>query len=323
MLIADVSGATALLPAPLPLYAYVTNQGSETVSIVDLARMVTLDTIKVPGKPAGVALSPQLDQLYVTAPDAHDIAVIDLATGTVARRIPIGGGPLGIAVSPVNGLVYVADWYSRRLVEVDPKSGAITAEFEVGQSPSGIAITPDGKFALTADRESDTVSIVDVSHSPQSDPNPRATSIKVGSRPFGITLTGDRYAYTANVGSDDVSIVDVAKRAVIATVPVGRRPYAVALSQDRAFVSDQYGGTVTVFDLATNLKVATIPVGDHPEGIAYDGYGAVYVACWFDNTLVRIDAATLKVTGKVEVGDGPRAFGTFLGLYRPEGASAR
>ena len=76
---------------------------------------------------------------------------------------------------------------------------------------------------------------------------------------------------------------------------------------------DQYGGTVSVIDLATYKKVATIPVGDHPEGIAYDPTsGALYVACWFDNELVRIDAATLKVTGKVAVGDGPRAFGNFL-----------
>ena len=59
--------------------------------------------------------------------------------------------------------------------------------------------------------------------------------------------------------------------------------------------------------------MASVPAGDHPEGIAYDAAsGSVYVACWFDNELVRIDAKSLKVTGKVAVGDGPRAFGNFL-----------
>jgi YVTN family beta-propeller protein len=54
-------------------------------------------------------------------------------------------------------------------------------------------------------------------------------------------------------------------------------------------------------------------VGDYPEGIAATADGsAIYVACWADNTLVRIDAATLAVTGKADVGDGPRAFGKFL-----------
>jgi DNA-binding beta-propeller fold protein YncE len=59
--------------------------------------------------------------------------------------------------------------------------------------------------------------------------------------------------------------------------------------------------------------VATIDVGDHPEGIATDAAGAnVYVACWFDNLLMRIDTAKLAVTGEAAVGDGPRAFGLFL-----------
>jgi len=108
-------------------------------------------------------------------------------------------------------------------------------------------------------------------------------------------------------------VIDVAQSKVIATVPVGRRPYAVALSPTRAFVTDQYGGTVSVIDLKTLSKTNTIEACDHPEGINYDGTRkVVYVACWFDNKLIRIDAETLKVTGSVAVGDGPRAFGNFL-----------
>ena len=38
----------------------------------------------------------------------------------------------------------------------------------------------------------------------------------------------------------------------------------------------------------------------------------VYVACWGDDFLLRLDPDTLAVTGKAAVGDGPRAFGKFL-----------
>ena len=97
------------------------------------------------------------------------------------------------------------------------------------------------------------------------------------------------------------------------TVKVGRRPYAVALAQGKAFVTDQYGGTVSVIDLSTYKVVKAIPVGEYPEGIQADpDERYVYVACWSDNTFERIDAATLEVTGKAAVGDGPRAFGAFL-----------
>jgi YVTN family beta-propeller protein len=91
------------------------------------------------------------------------------------------------------------------------------------------------------------------------------------------------------------------------------RPYAVALAQGRGFVTDQYGGTVSVFDVATLKPMKRINVGDYPEGINATADGRrVLVACWESNTLEIIDAAELRVIGKVETGDGPRAFGAFL-----------
>ncbi len=113
--------------------------------------------------------------------------------------------------------------------------------------------------------------------------------------------------------ANDVTVVDIAARKAIGRVPVGRRPYAVALAAGRGFVTDQYAGTVTVFGFGTLKPIATIEVGDHPEGIEADAEGRfVYVACWLDNVLVKIDTRTLAVVGKVAVGDGPRAFGRFL-----------
>jgi len=85
------------------------------------------------------------------------------------------------------------------------------------------------------------------------------------------------------------------------------------LTGGRAFVTDQYASTVTVFDVATLRVVKTIEVGDYPEGIEADPTGKwVYVACWEQNTLERIDTATLEVTARIPVGNGPRAFGRFL-----------
>ena len=138
--------------------------------------------------------------------------------------------------------------------------------------------------------------------------------IPTGVRPFGVTIddAGAR-AYTANVGSDDVSVIDLAARREIARVPVGKRPYAIALAQGKGFVTDQYSGTVSVFDLPTLKPVTRIDVGDYPEGIEASRDGkTVYVANWESNTLIAIDAATLKVTATHRTGDGPRAFGSFL-----------
>jgi YVTN family beta-propeller protein len=115
------------------------------------------------------------------------------------------------------------------------------------------------------------------------------------------------------VKSDDVTVIDIAGRRVIGHVATGRRPYAVALADGRGFSTNQYGSSVTAFDLDTLKPIKTIRACDHPEGIETDASGAhVYVACWGDNLLLRLDPSAITITGKARVGDGPRAFGKFL-----------
>jgi YVTN family beta-propeller protein len=161
---------------------------------------------------------------------------------------------------------------------------------------------------LSADRDSDAVSIIDIAS------RKRLASVSVGERPFGLTIDEKgRRAYTANVKSDDVTVIDIQHQKVVGRVPTGRRPYAVALAGGRGFVTDQYGGTITVFDEGKLAPIKAITACDHPEGIEADLPGAnVYAACWGDNVLVRIDPGSLAVTGRAKVDDGPRAFGKFL-----------
>ncbi|MDZ4842787.1 MAG: YncE family protein [Hyphomicrobium aestuarii] len=309
-------------PSSNPLrFAYVTNQGSQTVSVVDLDAWTVVAEIDVPGRPAGVALSPDHATIYVSAPEGKDVAVIDAAKRKVVRRIPAGDGPLGIAVAP-DGQLFVADWYATYVSIIDPTDGKRVATLTAGQSPSGIAISDDGRTVISADRDSNQVSITrfPIAAVPGQTAAGRSAShttnvVPVGTRPFGVTLNADATrAYTANVGSNDVTVVDVEAGKPLASISVGRRPYAIALSLTHGFVTDQYGGTITVFDLATNSVTKTVEACDHPEGIGFDpGRRMVYVACWGDNVLLRLSADTFELGGKLAVGDGPRAFGVFLG----------
>jgi YVTN family beta-propeller protein len=87
----------------------------------------------------------------------------------------------------------------------------------------------------------------------------------------------------------------------------------VALDGDHGFVTNELASTVTVFDLATLTRLATIKVGDYPEGMQASPDGKfLYVANWDSNTLSIIDAEKLSVTGTLDAGSSPRAFGTFI-----------
>lgn len=287
--------------------AFVTNQGSGDLTIVDLSTMTPAATLPIGGKPAGIAVTGDGARAYVTSPEGRYLSVIDTRERRVLRRIALEGGPLGLAVAPDGKRVYVADMYEQRLYAVDPEAG-VTATAKVGITPSGVAVTPDGALILVAIRDANKIAFVEARTFE------KQGELEVGRHPFGVTIDPQgRRAYTANVESDDVSVIDLATRTVVATVKVGKRPYGVALAQGRAFVADQYADAVSVFDLASLAPVGQVKVGEYPEGIAASRDGKiVYVANWFANELWSISADTLQVVAKVKTGDGPRAFGAFI-----------
>ena len=65
-------------------------------------------------------------------------------------------------------------------------------------------------------------------------------------------------------------MIDAASCGVTATIPVGKRPWGVALSRDGRFIYTANGlsNDVSVVDGATNKVVSTIKVGERPWGLA-------------------------------------------------------
>jgi YVTN family beta-propeller protein len=287
--------------------AFVTNQSSNDVSVVDLMTKQVVATIPIGGAPAGIAMAADGRRAYVTSPEGKFVSVIDNEARQVVAKIAVEG-PLGIAVDPIGAFVYVADFFSARLVKIDPRSNTIIATLGVGAAPCGIVVTPDGGTIVVADRDDDQISIIDAKTFT------RRATVKVGKHPFGLAVdSAGKYVYTANVEGDDVSAVDLEVLRLVGSAAVGKRPYGIALAKGRGFTTDQYGGTVSVFDLASLQPLKRIPVGDYPEGIEASADGrTIYVTNWFSNELWVVDAGELIVVAKIAVGDGPRAFGMFL-----------
>jgi YVTN family beta-propeller protein len=86
---------------------------------------------------------------------------------------------------------------------------------------------------------------------------------------------GGREVWVACSASDSVIVVDAAKRAKAAEIPVGGQATGVAFSPDgsRAYVTSRLNDSVSVIDTATRRVVQAIPVADEPHGIEIDPSG--------------------------------------------------
>ncbi len=294
--------------------AFVTNQNSSDVSIVDLENREEIKRVAVPGKAAGIAAA--RSRFYTISPD--DAVLREFShDGTLCREVKLEGGPIAVAADESRGRIFVTDWYNAQIFVVDRQSFTLAQTLPTASAPSGVAISYDKAFLATADRDSDSVSIFDAQSLE------KLGAVKVGERPFGLTFSEDNLIYVTNVGSNSVSVVDPVAMKVIAEIPTGERPYGVAFAKGKGFVTDQYSDTISVFDASDHGALKRTESGEYPEGIDRNGaQSEIYVANWFSNTLGVIDVSSLEMVDEILVGDGPRAFGLFVAEQSMESCDA-
>ena len=103
--------------------------------------------------------------------------------------------------------------------------------------------------------------------------------------------------YVANEDAAQVSVVDVASGAIVATVKIGEEPEGVTIRPDGkvVYVTSEGDGAVFAIDTATNKVLRRIPVGHRPRSIGFlpDGSRA-YVSLENDGAIAVIDAQTAQ-----------------------------
>ena len=77
--------ALAACPAEAAPFAYVTNEHSNNVSVIDTATNTLVATIPVGTIPFAVAVTPDGTHVYVTNDGSNNVSVIGTATNTVAK----------------------------------------------------------------------------------------------------------------------------------------------------------------------------------------------------------------------------------------------
>lgn len=110
-----------------------------------------------------------------------------------------------------------------------------------------------------------------------------------------------RYGYVTDVTDGTAGFVRVFDRSslkLVASVPTGLIPYAIVFeaTTKSVIVFNSHSHSATVIDSATNQITATIPLSSRPGSAVADGKGSVFVTLPALGQIVRIDAATRKVT---------------------------
>jgi YVTN family beta-propeller protein len=121
---------------------FITNGQADTITVINLDTLQTVDTIKAGGPdPDGILYVPKFKRVYTSNGHDNSVSAIDVATRKVVATMPVGGKPESLAADNHDHL-FVAVEDKGEVVEMDGKSNQVLAHWPLGhcKAPSGVAI---------------------------------------------------------------------------------------------------------------------------------------------------------------------------------------
>ena len=288
------------------------NKTDATLAIVEPATGKVEATIATGDGPHEVVVSTDGRLAFVSnygAQPGRTISVIDLVARKELRRVDVSPltRPHGLAF--FDGKLYFTAENDQLISRYDPVADKIDAQFKTGQATTHmVLISPDGRRMFTSNIRGNTVSIFERGTSAGDWVNP--TAVSVGRGPEGLDLSPDgKELWSAHSQDGGVSVIDVATRAVVATIDLKtRRSNRLKFTRDgaRVLVTDLDAGELVVVDAKARKEITRLPLSRAPEGILIAPDGATaYVAENGDDTVAVIDLKTLTVRSRIHPGKGP------------------
>jgi len=198
-------------------------EDQKTVEVFDLRTGEWIHSIKGFGHPLTMAYLPESDRLIVTNGDTDDVALVDCKEYKILNTLKLGKGVDHSALNPINKYLYV-------------ENGA----------------APDGKTHSLSIIDTNTFRIVGEIPGLPGESNESMVIDRAGKKLY-VNLTG----------SDEVGVIDLNIRQIIARWPLpdAHVAHAIALDESnrRLFTATRKPPQFIVFDIDTGKVVTSVP----------------------------------------------------------------
>ena len=256
--------------------------------------------IVVLGTSAGVSAG----TLVVANKSEATVSLVDTETGEIRATLPAGNAPHEVDVSPDGRLALVGNYGTREepgstltVVDVGGARVVRTIALDGYSRPHGI-VWLDDRFALVTVEANRAVVKVDA-HTGEV-VQEMATEADVSH--MVAVARGQNLAFVANIGSDSVSVLDLAAGARLENIATGKGAEGVAVTPDgkQVWVTNRAEDTITVLETGNRAPLARIEAGSFPIRAEATGDGRyVLVTNARGNDLSVYSTEELKEVGTV------------------------
>jgi len=198
--------------------AYVTNQSSQNVGVVNVSTNTQTDAIPVTGDPFEVMAAPGDSILYVST-NVDSVYGIRLSTKAVVAAFATPAIGNGFALRN-DTLLYVSTHSGGTVIEFNLKTRVVARTFTVGGTPQKLIVSPDGNELYIAN-QAGYVQFWNLVTGAQIGGN---LALTPGSAGYGIARrpsNGQLYVTSAYFGGGNIHIINPVTRTLTRTIVAG------------------------------------------------------------------------------------------------------
>jgi YVTN family beta-propeller protein len=151
------------------------------------------------------------------------LVIVDLSSKSVVGRVALDKVPRALNFSPDGKQLYFTEAGASAVQVLDPATNAVVDQIPVGVSPHHPLFVGSGNTALVVVQGPGQVAVIDTA-------TKAVTAVPVGQMPHWIAASSDGgFAYVTNENSNDVSLISIDAKKVIATIPIGAGPRKIVI----------------------------------------------------------------------------------------------
>lgn len=270
-------------------WAFVANQGSDSITVIDVETRYVMGEIPAGDRPVGVVLSVDLGSLFVAELGSDTVRWMDSSSLETLDILPVPDRPHGLAVTPDGSRLLVTHLLSGEVTVIALDSFEILTTIptwaNVAPAPAAMVnqtgtrvylpqtmahgLGRNTQFDNTVFPKVSVLNLEELTHQTSEHISLPETDQPVGLPWDAALAAGGTELWVVNSASNDISVIDIhnpARPARAAHVVVSDNPRGIVFSPDgtRAYVNNTLAGTVSIINTKTYTVIDEIKVTDIP-----------------------------------------------------------
>ena len=204
--------------------AFVANENSGTISVIDVTSFTVTKEIEVGKIPHNIRFDSKGDTAYITLQGEDKIAIIDVKNLEMIDSILVEKMPHNLDLSPDDKYLYTANIGTSDIAVINLDNKEIIKRISVSTGHHGLDVANDGKRIYVSGIGSDKISVIDA------ESLEIVEQIDVGQGPHGIRANEDgSRVYVGVTTTNEIQVIDSKTFETINTIHTGNTPFWLAI----------------------------------------------------------------------------------------------